>query len=248
MLGLGLGMGVGNKAPLLPVSALPSIDAPGALVLGSDGVVNKVRFSGNYVNNSVITATDRVSPINSFNANNDFSLLIKFRQDANDSVAYSGLFCQGPALSSSRGLWIDRSVSGADYFVQFFNSSGVNRKVLVANVIDGEWHALEITRTENSVAVSVDSIPVGNIDLSGFVVNTVSTTTIGSQANGNRAINGQIIEASCVCQSGGFAYLFDQPNGMTILDASGNENNGTLVDAAPTDFWKKILVPVSLLT
>ena len=41
MLGLGLGMGVGNKAPLLPVSALPSIDAPGALVLDSDGVVKQ---------------------------------------------------------------------------------------------------------------------------------------------------------------------------------------------------------------
>ena len=40
MLGLGLGMGVGNKAPLLPVSAFPSID-PGALVLDSDGVVKQ---------------------------------------------------------------------------------------------------------------------------------------------------------------------------------------------------------------
>ena len=46
MLGLGLGMGVGNKAPLLPVSAFPSVAdiPPGALVLDSDGVVKECRW------------------------------------------------------------------------------------------------------------------------------------------------------------------------------------------------------------
>lgn len=50
MLGLGLGMGVGNKVPLLPVSEFTSIDAiqPGMVVLDSDGVVKECESVNKY--------------------------------------------------------------------------------------------------------------------------------------------------------------------------------------------------------
>ena len=206
------------------------------------------RYNGNYINNGVSTATDNVVPAYSFNANLDFHLSLKFRQDMSNSVAYTGLFCQGTSVASSRGLWIERVGTTANYALRFYNSSGVAKETIINAIIDDKWHFLEVIRVGNSVFVYNDGVLIGTMGMSEFTVNEVTTTTIGAQVNGVRAINGNVAECSVICSTGCFTYEFNQSTGSTILDTSGNENHGTLTDASPTDFWRAGWTPMQWLT
>lgn len=242
-----IGSGTLANAPVASTSNLGTFYLETGDPLWPNGRLYMSRYNGNYVNNAVISATDRVIPSSNFNANLDFKLDIEFRQDSSDSIAYTGLFCQGTATPNTRGIWIERSGAGglgSSYTVSFYNSSASTKSLFVNGIIDGKWHFLEVIRVGNSVTIYNDGVLIGTIDMTGFTVNTVTTTTIGAQWGGARAINGNVSKCSVVCSTGCFTYEFNQSSGTTILDTSGNGNNGTLTDALPTDFWKIGWTPV----
>lgn len=214
--------------------------------LWPNGRLYQSRYNGNYVNSGATTAKDRVIPSSSFNANLDFDLRLMFRQDVGDSVPYSGVFCQGTKAPTNRGLWIERGGTGGTtslYSIAFYSGS-TTRTISIISLINGAFRYLRVLRVGNAVTAFVDGVIKNTLDLSSFVINTPSVTTIGAQYDGERAINGNIAHCSAKCSKGGFTYEFNQSTGTTILDTSGNGNNGTLTDALPTDFWKEGWTPI----
>lgn len=240
-----IGSGTLANAPVASTSNLGTFYLETGDPLWPNGRLYTSRHNGNYVNSGVIAAKDTVSCANSFNPNLDFDLSVYFRQDVADTVVATGLFCQGSASITTRGLWIERDGTTSGYLVRAYYGT-MAKSLTVPNLINGKFNLLEVIRTGNAINVYVNSVFIGSIDATGITLNVPVRTSIGSMYinTPERSINGNIAKCSVVCSTGCFAYEFNQASGTTVLDTSGNGNNGTLTDALPTDFWKINWTPV----
>lgn len=234
-----------------PIASAPAASGYPAGVLWWDNVTGKIwqcDYAGNFVNNGLISLTDKVQTTSSFNPNNDFSLKISFRQD-NDAVHYSGLFCQsvdGVGTNvSKRAIWLERREVSYN-FIMLTASGSVIVNADFLNVVDGNWHIISVERAGSMLIGRRDGTQVFSKVIND-TVNIPLYTSIGSQPKG-RTINGQICCVEAISSSGSFKYRFNQTSGTIIQDLSGNGNTGTLTDGSPATFsGNKYWIPRELI-
>lgn len=111
------------------------------------------------------------------------------------------------------------------------------------------WHKLEYTGMHNGTSwvetVTVDGVSNSKTAVGAFSVGT--TTLVGGLATSVRAWLGKICNVRLSGNGKILNWKIDEGSGIAISDASGNGNNGTLTDGAPTDFWYQAWVPMDLL-
>ena len=241
-----------NDRSIKLASSWPSVSdiPPGAIVLDSDGVIKECRWVGNFVNNNVTTLQDTILCNFGFNANADYELTLIFSSNPSNVVPYFGLFCCGGqgGVATTRGLWIERG-NLAPYLIAavFDSSGGIQRLSEGSSLIDNKFYALTIRKIGAAVHYVVDGV-IKKTTQQTITVNTFASIVIGSQVS-SRSIAGQIAKVNLVHsnQEESFCYDFTEGGGLTLYDRCGNGRNGEITDALPADFWKKALVPVSLL-
>ena len=169
---------------------------------------------------------------------------LKFLINASASTGKQDIFVDGYA-----GTWngfrahINIGTAGSPYTIRasLRNTSGEQFGVSSSAIASYVW-----TKVEISVAAGVLSIIVN----SGTPMSVACDGWTPSNANASRFFttnsNSIIMIADAV--SSIFSLPYSDGSGTTVRDASGNGNNGTLSDEAPTDFWAASWVPMDLLS
>ena len=237
MLGLGLGMGVGNKAPLLPVSAFPSVAdiPPGMVVLDSDGAVKKkVKVMKN--EGSDYVTLGRPPWVNQVRPGVD---IFSFGVTATASTLFEQAFIGGmSSFGSQRQLYIGCIASGqivvyvggAVYYVPGFT--------ITANKFFNVTVNVNLTTAD----VFIDSVQRGTFAIGTSVY--PQDIIIGARSDNSLNMEGLVAVA-----------FFGRIETIDFNKWDGSDygigNNGTqytVIKATPLSEETYALVPVSLLT
>ena len=240
MLGLGLGMGVGNNAPLLPVSAFPTIAAipPGALVLDSDGVVKEKRFVVELNGPDTLT----VLPLSTDLKNTNWEIQLCF-MDANKSQTGPSqilrILDSTNALKLSLAITTDKKLT-----MELWNGTSWVYGVTTSTVYNSSYNSIVIKK--NGSAVSLTALgetknissttswayaQIGSVKLSDVNTDVRPLRVCGI----TQSLNGVVVDK----------FACKEEYGASLENAINPERPATLSDATA---HVGDLVPVSLLS
>ena len=240
MLGLGIGMGVGNKAPLLPVYAFPSVSdiPPGALVLDSDGEVKEKRFVVELNGPDTLTFAPISADLKAIDW--EFSMLFC---DVNPSQSTYSRIVQFLAGSLANIILVASTTGGLEIYLRNDGATTVHSVTMGASYNNSKYHKITFgmagglfyAMSENE---QKQTIAVPNWTGTGFSSVLISDTQISI-----RPI--QISKIKQVSGSSVDCFQCNEQTGTAIANQCTPSRPATLSDAAA---HVGALVPVSLLT
>ena len=239
MLGLGLGMGVGNKASMLPVSAFPSIDAipPGALVLDSDGGVKACRWAVELNgSDSLRFATSKPNLSGS-----DWSLSWLQSDRAISAVGNRLL----NIFDSGKAVLRLNQIAGGMFRLSLSTDGSTTVAYIdtISPIIDTKFHKFSIEKIGNSIALIVDGI-FATMSIGAWSVLTASIVEFrDSGADLRPLVLANIGQGDTIY--GNDLFPCTESSGTVIANTYTPSRPATLSDP---NAHVKALVPVSLST
>jgi len=177
----------------------------------------------------------------------DFSVSIWAKQNI-PQASYTEVLSQG--LGSGTAFYLGHNPSGDIRVGDYWPSTGINFPT------DGEWHYYTIVKSSSNTLLYIDGIEVAS---KGSAINNPPSAEfrVGSQFGGGEYFNGrtdnlsvwdkaltnaEIQDLMNLCEInpqmgliGG--YVFEDGTGTTVIDNSGNGNDGTLMNMDPSNDW-----------
>ena len=241
MLGLGLGMGVGNKAPLLPVSAYPTIAdiPPGALVLDSDGVVKKKRFVVELNGPDTIT----FPPVSTDMKNNDWEISLVFNDINPAQSRYSDILRVRKTSEFGAIIFLIYINPSKKLACELRNDGVAYQSVVTTGILGQNFEKVRVTKVGTAITLyalgEVKTIDSGGWNAENAFISIVSDYEGQArplQVSGiQQVLNG--VPLDC--------FPCDSETGTVIANQCRPSRPATLSDATA---HVRALVPVSLLT
>lgn len=196
------------------------------------------RWVGNF------NGTDNVKcpPIIGVNQNEDFTFEALFRPDPAIGN-YKFIVHNNTNVTLPGGIGIGTLGSNTLAGIEHYGTNTCN----ITPVSAGVWHRIAY-RGRYASGAWYDELTIDGVIRTQSVANAFAQANvlmIGSTVG--RQWLGQICNVQAAGNSTSLKLPFEDGAGAFVKDVSGNGNNGTLTDGAPTTFWYQSWVPMDLL-
>jgi hypothetical protein len=240
-----------GRPKVIPFSAFGNDvnNVPAGLLIDDGGVIKQARWVGNLKQNDTVDAPIALSA-NGLTSPWELEITAQFMGVPTSTNFICGAHNGDFDIAKNFRMQVN---AGSNWIAcTWRNSAGTILAALDSAPIsftDGKYHRIRVVNDGANAHLFIDDTNQKSVSLSGWSPALTSKfVCLGDIASGT--YTSTRISKTKITRSGALVALYEYKNGSgsVVSDTSGNGYNATLTDASPTDFWKKDLVPWSLLS